>query len=57
MKTQKQKDIFFAIPFFLILIFGILMGYFSFVSALNKTQTITAKEILRNTNEIPPSDM
>lgn len=34
----KQKDIF----------FGILMGYFSFIEVLKKTQIITTEEISKN---------
>ena len=44
-KTERKKDILLAIPFLLIIIFGVLMGYFSFIEASEKAGDLDIGEI------------
>ena len=44
-KTERKKDILFIIPFLLIIIFGILIGYFSFIESSKKAKDLNTEEI------------
>ncbi|MBV22417.1 MAG: nitrite reductase, copper-containing [Parcubacteria group bacterium] len=52
-KIERKKDILLTIPFFIILIFGALMGYFSFVEAFEKARAIGIDEISRRADDLP----
>ncbi|MDP6387921.1 MAG: multicopper oxidase domain-containing protein [Candidatus Pacebacteria bacterium] len=53
-KIERRKEILLTIPFFLIIIFSILMGYFSFIEAFKKARVVGIDEIARRADDLPP---